>query len=174
MSTRNRLAALVLFFVSPALAADAVAPSLGAPISNDEIAKWDLSVFPSGAGLPPGRGVAKDGAQLFATHCERCHGSAGRGATAEELVGPPAPPSAGHPQKTIGAYWPYATTLFDFIRRSKPPENPGSLSADQVYALSAYLLASNGVIGEADEMTAATLPKVKMPNRDGFVRIDAP
>lgn len=169
-----RSAGLVLFALALAAPVSAEAPSLGKPMTADDIAEWDLSAFPDGRGLPPGQGAAADGAKLFVEYCERCHGAGGRGATAEELVGPPDPPSADNPQKTIGAYWPYATTLFDFIRRAKPPENSGSFTADQVYALTAYLLAANKVIGDGDVISAETLAKVKMPNRDGFVRIDAP
>jgi cytochrome c len=83
------------------------------------------------------------------------------------------PPTAQNPSKAIGSYWPYATTIFDFIRRSMPPDSPGSLSSDQIYALTAYLLAANKIIGEKDEMNARSLPKIKMPNRDGFIAIDA-
>lgn len=150
------------------------APRLGKPMSAAEIAQWDLSVFADGRGLPAGRGTAKDGKALFATQCEHCHGPAGRGATAEELVGEPALPTADNPNKSIGPYWPHATTIFDFLRRSKPPEKPGSFTADQVYALTAYLLSANKVISETDEMNAQSLAKVQMPNRDGFIRIDAP
>ena len=154
--------------------APASAPHLGKPMSAAEISQWDLSVFPDGRGLPAGRGTAKEGQALFATNCEHCHGPAGRGATAEELVGEPTPPTVDNPNKSIGPYWPHATTIFDFIRRSKPPEKPGSLTADQVYALTAYLLSANKVIDETAEMNAQSLAKVQMPNRDGFTRIDAP
>ncbi|MGQ0456683.1 MAG: c-type cytochrome [Hyphomicrobium sp.] len=177
MSMRNAVAVALLGASAFAVSAEPkpLAPALGAPMTAEEAAKWDLSVFPNGEGLPPGKGTAAEGKQLFADKCEHCHGRAGRGATAEELVGDPAtPPSVDNPNKTIGPYWPHATTAFDFIRRSKPPENPGSFTADQVYALVAYLLAANKVIAETDMMTAATLPKVKMPNRNGFLRIDAP
>lgn len=132
-----------------------------------------MHVFPDGTGLPAGAGSVETGAALFAEKCASCHGSKGEGATAEELVGLPSPPSPGHPAKTIGAYWPYATTLFDFIRRSKPPAAPQSLSANDVYALVAFLLHANGVIPALATMDQTTLPAVKMPNRDGFQRIDA-
>jgi S-disulfanyl-L-cysteine oxidoreductase SoxD len=150
------------------------APSLGTPLSADDLKKWDLTVFPDGRGLPSGQGTAARGRELFDSMCARCHGEGGQGATAEELVGPPDTPTADNPQKTIGAYWPSATTVFDFIRRNKPPENAGSLSSDDIYALTAYLLSANKVIGDTETMSADTLPKVKMPNRDGFIRIDAP
>ncbi|HSV70253.1 MAG TPA: cytochrome c [Methylibium sp.] len=154
---------------APALAA----PRLGQPATAAEVARWDLNVFPDGRGLPPGRGLVADGALLFQAYCQICHGPAGRGASAEELAGGSEPLTSATPDKTIGSYWPYATTLFDFIRRAKPMGAPGSLSADEVYAISAYLLQINGVIDGAQAMDAQTLPAVRMPNRDGFVGIDA-
>ena len=174
MFMREAFACVVaLYLGGAALAAEAVkAPKLGTPMTAEEIAKWDLTIFPDGRGLPEGKGTAVEGKAIFEKQCASCHGDAGRGATAEELVGEPKPPSKDNPSKTIGSYWPYATTLFDFTRRSMPPAAPGSLTADQVYAVSAYLLHANGIIGEKDEMTAATLAKIKMPNRDGFLRVD--
>nr|WP_309638616.1 cytochrome c [Methylibium sp.] len=156
-----------------ALAAEPAGPRLGKPVSAEEAARASLNVFPDGRGLPPGRGNAVEGAALFAKHCAVCHGAAGRGASAEELAGGSEPLTSAFPDKTIGLYWPYATTLFDVTRRSMPMFAPGSLSADEVYAVTAYLLSANGVIGERDEMNASTLPKVRMPNRDGFIGIDA-
>lgn len=149
------------------------APRLGQPVSAVDVARWNGDVFPDGRGLPPGRGLAADGEALFRLHCQICHGAAGRGASAEELAGSSEPLTSETPDKTIGSYWPYATTLFDFIRRAKPMGAPGSLTADEVYALSAYLLSINGVIDAAQEMNARTLPAVRMPNRDGFVGVDA-
>lgn len=150
-----------------------MAPKLGQPMSADEVAKWDLTVFPDGRGLPDGRGTAAEGRAIYDAQCKSCHGDNGRGATAEELVGDPSPPTLENPAKAIGPYWPYATTIFDFVRRSMPPHAPGSLSADQVYAVTAYLLAANKIIAETDVIDAKSLPKVAMPNRDGFEWIDA-
>jgi cytochrome c len=148
-------------------------PRLGRPIAAEEAARWDSSVFPDGRGLPPGRGTATEGAPLFAQKCAACHGPGGRGATAEELAGGTEALTSKSPDKTIGLYWPYPTTIFDFTRRAMPMFAPGSLSADEVYALTAYLLFANGLIGERDEMNSSSLPKVRMPNRDGFVGVDA-
>lgn len=139
-----------------------------------EIEAWDITVFPDGRGLPSGKGSPSDGRALFQSQCERCHGVDGRGATADELVGQPTPPTDADPSKTIGSYWPYATTLFDYIRRNKPPENSGILSHDEIYALTAYLLAANGIIGPDVTLDDKALAAVKMPNLDGFVQIDAP
>lgn len=148
-------------------------PHLGTPMSETEVAKWDLTVFPDGRGLPPGHGSAKDGRAVYLQKCASCHGDQGQGATAEDLVSGPKPPTADNPSRAIGSYWPYATTIFDFIRRTMPPAAPGSLSSDEIYALTAYLLAANEIIAEGDEMNALSLPKIKMPNRDGFIPIDA-
>jgi S-disulfanyl-L-cysteine oxidoreductase SoxD len=149
-------------------------PRLGQPVSHADAARGQWNVFPDGRGLPPGQGTALQGEPLFRTRCAVCHGDRGRGGSAEELAGGSEPLTSRYPDKTIGLYWPYATTLFDVIRRSMPMFAPGSLDANAVYALTAYLLAEEGLIGERDEMNAATLPRVHMPNRDGFVTIDAP
>lgn len=149
------------------------APQRGTPLSHAEAARGDLTVFPDGTGLPAGRGNALEGRQIFAQRCAACHGDAGRGATAEEVAGRAEPLTSESPDKTIGQYWPYATTLFDFIRRAMPLTAPGSLSDEEVYALTAYLLHINEIITERDEMNAVTLPRVAMPNRNGFIGIDA-
>jgi S-disulfanyl-L-cysteine oxidoreductase SoxD len=159
--------------VAPVAFAADLAPRLGQPLTAEDASRFDLSVFPDGRGLPPGRGTAVQGAVLYVEKCAVCHGPGGRGATAEELAGGSAPLTAKSPDKTIGLYWPYATTIFDFTRRAMPMFAPGSLSADEVYALTAYLLFANGLIGEADEMNATSLRAVRMPNRKGFVGIDA-
>jgi cytochrome c len=152
---------------------DPRSPHLGTPMSKSEVAKWNRTIFPDGRGLPPGHGTAREGRALYVEKCASCHGDRGQGATAEDLVSGPEPPTAAKPSKAIGSYWPYATTIFDFIRRSMPPANPDTLSSDQTYALTAYLLAANGIIGKSDEMNARSLPKIKMPNRNGFIAIDA-
>ena len=169
----RRVGAGSALLLAAMLAAAQTAPRLGRAITPLEAARDERNVFPDGRGLPPGRGTGIEGAALFAQKCAVCHGEGGRGGAAEELVGGTAPLTAKSPDKTIGAYWPYATTLFDFTRRAMPMNAPGSLQPDEVYALTAYLLAAEKVIGERDEMNAVTLPKVRMPNRDGFVWIDA-
>ena len=166
------LLSLLMLAAAP-VAAEPVAPRLGRVSSVQDAASWDISVFPDGRGLPAGRGNAVDGSVLFAERCAACHGAGGRGATAEELAGGSSPLASASPDKTIGLYWPYATTIFDFTRRAMPLNAPRSLSDDQVYALTAYLLHANGLIRERDEMNAQTLPRVRMPNRDGFIGVDA-
>jgi S-disulfanyl-L-cysteine oxidoreductase SoxD len=173
-ATATWVAGAAMGIAGAAHAAGPAAPRLGTPMSPTEVARWDTTVFPDGRGLPAGGGTAVAGAPLFAQKCAVCHGAGGRGATAEELAGGTNPLTSASPDKTIGLYWPFATTVFDFTRRAMPMFAPGSLTADEVYALTAYLLFQNGVIGERDEMNATTLPKVRMPNRDGFIGIDAP
>ncbi len=145
-------------------------PKLGKPLNAADIAAMDINVFPDGSGLPPGKGTALEGKVIYDAQCAACHGAKGSGGSAGELAGGSAL-NGPHPDQTVGNYWPYATTVFDFVRRSMPLNAPRSLSDDQVYAVTAYLLHLNGLIGETAEMSAKTLPEVRMPNREGFVRI---
>jgi mono/diheme cytochrome c family protein len=143
-------------------------PHLGKPVSPADLAPWDITVFPDGANLPPGSGNAADGAKIYAEKCAACHGDNGKGGIAGQLVGGP-PKATLDGGKTIANFWPAATTLFDFIRRAMPYTAPKSLTDHEVYALTAYLLSANKLIGENDEINAKTLPQVKMPNRDNFI-----
>lgn len=145
-------------------------PKLGKPLNAAEIAAMDINVFPDGSGLPPGKGTALEGRAIYDAQCAACHGPKGTGGTAGELAGGSAL-NGPHPDQTVGNYWPYATTVFDFVRRSMPLNAPRSLNDDQVYAVTAYLMNINGLISETAEMNAKTLPEVPMPNREGFVRI---
>ena len=162
--------ALVVAANATAFAQAAQAPSFGQPISPADLAPWDIEILPSGAGLPPGSGTVAQGAQVFAAKCQACHGEKGGGQPNDRLVGGKGSLTAGQtPVKTVGSYWPYATTLFDYVRRAMPWTNPKSLTDDEVYAVSAYILNLNGIIGENDTMNAQTLAKVTMPNKDGFI-----
>jgi S-disulfanyl-L-cysteine oxidoreductase SoxD len=152
--------------------ARAESPHLGRVVTPDEFAAWDISIEPSGAGLPAGSGSARTGATIFAAKCAGCHGEAGGGKPNDQLVGGQGTIATDKPLKTVGSYWPHATTLFDYIRRAMPLPESKSLKDDEVYALAAYILARNGIIGEDDVMDARTLPQVKMPNREGFVRFE--
>ena len=154
--------ALALAFVGPASAADH--PGLGKPVSETDLAVWDISIGPDGKGLPPGSGTPAQGAAIFAQKCEACHGKGGIGGSNATLINAP-----GKTERTMALYVPNATTLFDFTRRAMPWPQPKSLTNDEVYALTAFILAGNKIIGENDTMNAETLPKVQMPNRDGFV-----
>jgi S-disulfanyl-L-cysteine oxidoreductase SoxD len=149
-------------------AALAEGPGLGKPITQSDLKPWDINILPDGTNLPPGSGNATDGAKIFAEKCSVCHGDNGKGGIAARLVGGP-PKASLDGGKTIANFWPYSTTLFDFIRRAMPFTQPRSLTDQEVYALCAYLLAANKLIGENDEMNATTLPKVQMPNRDNFI-----
>jgi mono/diheme cytochrome c family protein len=143
-------------------------PRLGKPITQADLAEWDINILPDGSNLPPGSGKAADGAKIFAQKCVACHGEGGKGGIAAQVIGGP-PKATLDGGKTIANYWPYATTVFDYIRRAMPFTQPRSLTDQEVYALTAYLLAANKLIGEGDEMNATTLPKVAMPNRGNFV-----
>jgi cytochrome c len=169
MSTRDlAIAACIVALAAGAGAACAETPHLGRPISQADLAGWDINILPDGRNLPSGSGTAAEGAKIYAEKCALCHGENGRGGHAVRLIGGP-PKASLDGGKTIANYWPYATTLFDFIRRSMPFTQPRSLTDHEVYALVAYLLAENKLIGADDEINATTLPKVRMPNRDNFV-----
>jgi S-disulfanyl-L-cysteine oxidoreductase SoxD len=144
-------------------------PNLGREATPAQIAGWDISVGPDGVGLPPGRGTPATGAPVYEQKCQVCHGAKGGGQPNDRLVGGHGTLASTAPVRTIGSYWPYATTVFDYVRRSMPYIQPQSLSDDEVYAVTAYLLNLNGIIGENDEMNAQTLPKVKMPNHSNFI-----
>lgn len=156
-----------LFFSSFSLAQEG--PGLGVPATPEQIAGWDISIDPSGANLPAGSGSVAQGAAVYMTYCLACHGEGGQGGTNDQLVGGHGTLASDSAVRTVGSYWPYATTLFDYIRRAMPFTLPGSLTDDQAYALTAYILQLNGIIDEDDVMNAQTLPAVEMPNRDGFV-----
>jgi S-disulfanyl-L-cysteine oxidoreductase SoxD len=170
-SMRLALRATVALVLGLGVAAAADGPHFGQPITQADLAPWDISIGPDGVGLPPGSGNAAQGAVVYADHgCAACHGDKGSGGPAGPLVGGgPLNATDRDPQKLIGNYWPYATTIFDFVRRAMPWQQPKTLSNDEVYAVTAYILALNKIIGDDDVMNADTLPKVKMPNRDGFI-----
>jgi cytochrome c len=156
-----------MFVAVPALAQ---APQFGQPIASADIALWDISIGPDGAGLPPGRGTPTQGESVYAAKCQACHGEKGAGGPNDALVGGMGSLAPGKvPVKTVGSYWPYATTLFDYVRRAMPFSEPKSLTSDEVYAVSAYILNLNGIVGSNDVLDAQSLPKLRMPNRDGFI-----
>lgn len=141
---------------------------IGSEASEGDIQPLDIDVKPDGEGLPPGRGTVSQGAELFAARCAACHGTTGRNPTVgPQLVTDPGPWRPGTP-KTVGSYWPYATTVYDYIRRAMPLNAPGSLTSDEVYAVVAWLLNQHEIIPADAEMNQDTLPEVQMPNRDNF------
>ena len=150
------------------------APALGRLACNAEVTAWDLSIGPDGAGLPVGSGTARQGARVYLAKCLACHGDKGAGQPADALVGGIGSLGTAKPVRTVGSYWPYATTLFDYVRRAMPINNPTSLSNDEVYAVSAYILFQNGIVSEDLAMTATSLPRVDMPNRNGFINAWTP
>lgn len=137
--------------------------------TDRELQNRDLDIGPTGAGLPPGQGTVSQGAAVFAAKCASCHGATGREGPMDRLVGGQGTLAGSQPIKTIGSYWPYATTLYDYIRRAMPFNAPQSLMNDEVYALVAWLLHQNGIIPPDTMLDAKTLPAVRMPNRNGFV-----
>jgi cytochrome c len=143
-------------------------PRLGVPATPEQVAGWDISIGPDGAGLPPGSGTAAAGKTVYEAKCLACHGVDGAGQPNDRLVGGQGTLRDAAPIRTIGSYWPYATTVFDYIRRAMPYVTPHTLTPDETYALTAYLLALNGIIEQDAVMDATTLPKVVMPNRANF------
>ena len=142
---------------------------LGKTPSEETIRAWDIAVGPEGKELPPGSGTAKEGAKIYAQKCAACHGPTGTEGPARRLVGGRGTLHTPNPVRTVGSFWPFATTVWSYINASMPQLQEGSLSADEVYALTAVLLYWNGIIGESDRLDEKTLPKIQRPNRNGFV-----
>ena len=162
---------LMLTGISPGAGEPAPGPNLGEPADSRAVASLDWSIMPDGAGLPEGSGTAEQGRVIYDRLCLSCHGPGGLGDSGDQLAGAQMQLTDEYPEKTIGTFWPYAPTLFDFIRRSKPMMQPGNLTDSEVYALTAYLLYLNEIIPEDRVMDAASLAEVKMPNRDGFIQV---
>jgi cytochrome c553 len=166
------LTASAFALVFAAGAALAQNSGFGKPLNESDIKQWDITVLPDGTNLPPGSGTAAEGAKIYAVKCSACHGDAGKGGVAPyfpALVGGQPLTNGIDTVKTIANYYAYATTIFDYTRRAMPYNMPRSLTDDEVYSLTAYILALNKLIGDNDVMDAKTLPHVKMPNRDNFI-----
>jgi len=151
------------------LAAQSPKYGVGQPATAEEIRSLGSAIAPDGTALPEGSGTVAAGREVFAAKCARCHGDKGAGDIGPPLVGGRGTLSTPKPLKTVGSFWPYATTLWDYINRAMPFDNPGLLKPPEVYAVAAYILNLNGIIDDGQIMDAKSLPKVKMPNRDGFV-----
>jgi cytochrome c len=162
------LAAGAGLVASAALAATP-SPNLGRTPTAEELAAIDISIPPDGRGLPAGSGTVEQGAAVYAAKCQACHGANGVGGPNDRLTGGIGSLASPRPVKTIASYWPYATTVFDYVRRSMPITAPQSLTNDEVYAVTAYLLSVDGIVPKDVKLDATSLPQVKMPNRDGFV-----
>lgn len=141
---------------------------LGTTASEAQIRGWDIDVRADGKGLPPGRGSVAEGKLVYDKSCAACHGAKGEGKPADRLVGGQGTLKNPAPVKTVGSFWPYASTIFDYVRRAMPYDKPGSLSADEIYAVTAYLLNMNGIVPSDAVLGTDTLAKVQMPNRNGF------
>ena len=141
---------------------------LGRTPKPEDLTAIDIDVTPDGKGLLPGSSTAATGKDVYTRRCETCHGPTGKEGPQDILAGGQGSLATSRPQKTIGSYWPYATTLWDYIRRAMPFDHPGTLTTEEIYGTTAYLLFLNGLVGERDVVDPATLPQVKMPNRDGF------
>ena len=157
--------ALVTFVVCVTIA------SAQRPATPDEIRQRDYTVLPTGVGLPEGSGTAAKGRDVFKSKCAVCHNEKAEGKQGQypALVGGVGSLATPRPVKTVTSYWPYATTLFDYIRRAMPYDQPRTLSNDEVYSVAAFLLSLDGIVKENDELNAKTLPQIRMPNRDGFI-----
>lgn len=142
---------------------------IGRAATDAEIAGWNIDVDRDGRKLPPGSGSVAHGRAVFEAQCASCHGALGEGGVGEILVGGRGTLASGKPIKTVGSFWPYAPTLFDYIRRAMPMNAPQSLSDDDVYAVSAYVLSLNGLVPDDATLDAKSLPAIAMPNRNGFV-----
>lgn len=161
---------LALAFVS-AMLVGAQSPKYGvgrAP-TEQEIRALGITVAPDGAGLPEGSGSPVEGREVFAQRCARCHGEKGGGDVGPVLVGGQGTLATAKPLKTVGSFWSHATSVWNYVNRAMPFDQPGLLRPPEVYAAVAYILFLNGIVGEKEILNAKTLPKIKMPNRDGFV-----
>ncbi len=162
--------AMVLVLAGAAtLAAQSPKYDVGRPATREEIRDLGTAIAPDGGGLPEGSGTVAAGREVFASRCSKCHGPKGEGDVGATLVGGLGTLQTARPLKTVGSFWPYATTVWDYVNRAMPFDQPGLLNPPEVYAVVAYVLNLNGIIRDDEVMDARSLPKVKMPNRDGFV-----
>src|SRR5216683_35703 len=171
MRTRKLcIAAFVVVALASATRAQVQSPyGIGRAATPAEIAGWNIDVDRDGNNLPPGRGSVSHGHDVFDQQCAACHGAKGEGGVGDRLVGGQGTLATPEPVRTVGSYWPYAPTLFDYIRRAMPQNAPQSLSNDDVYAVSAYILNLNGLLPADATLDAKTFTAIKMPNRNMFV-----
>jgi len=170
MWTRSALALAIVLMGVGTLAAQSPRFGVGRPPTPDEVRGLGAAIAPDGGGLPEGSGTVAEGRAVFAARCASCHGpNAEGGGVGAALVGGQGTLATAKPFKTVGSFWPQATTVWDYVNRAMPFDQSGLLKPEEVYAVVAYILHLNGIVGEDAVMNAGTLPSVKMPNRDGFV-----
>lgn len=169
----------MIVLAATSIGAQAQKYKLGHVPPKELLAAWDIDVRPDGAGLPPGKGSVKQGQQVYMSNCAACHGDNGEGkrvegavGTFDRLVGGAGTLDKPNPVMTVGSFWPYATTLFDYVRRAMPFPAPQSLTTDEIYAVTAYVLFMNKIVPDDAVLDAKSLPQVRMPNRDGFITDD--
>jgi cytochrome c len=162
-------AVLVVQAFRPAVSAQSPTFGVGRAPTPDQLKLIDIDVTPDGKGLLPGSGTAAKGKDVYTRRCETCHGPSGKEGPQDVLSGGKGSLPTARPQKTVGSYWPYATTLWDYINRAMPFDHPSTLTPDEVYSATAYVLFLNGLVAEQDVLNETTLPKIQMPNRNGFV-----
>jgi cytochrome c len=160
---------VILLVCAATLLAQSSKYGVGRPVTPEEIRDLGAAIAPDGSGLPEGSGTVAAGREVFAARCSKCHGEKAEGSVGPALVGGRGTLATAKPVKTVGSFWPYSTTVWDYINRAMPFDQPGLLKPPEVYAVVAYILNLNGIIGNDQVMDAKSLPKVKMPNRDGFV-----
>ena len=159
---------LVAGWLAPAGAQEARI-QLGTPISEDQLIGFDLIAAPDGGGMPPGAGTARQGRAVYELNCLRCHAVNGAGVSGNTIIAGGDMRSEESPLRTVGSYWPHASTLFDFIRRAMPADAPKTLTDEEAYQVTAYVLFLNGIVGEDESINSETLTAIAMPNGDGFV-----
>ena len=169
MSMRSAPLIVTLGLIGMATALADDGPGLGEELTAGQLESVDFTIMPDGDGLPGGSGNAITGRDIYNLNCLACHGENGSGGVNDALSGGHGSLTGPRPQKTVGSFWPYATTVFDYVRRAMPFQAPGSLSNEEIYAVTAYLLFVNGIIAEDVAMNAESLPQVKMPNHENFV-----
>jgi cytochrome c len=174
MWTRSVLVIVVVLAGAISLAAQSPKFGVGRPATPEEVRDLGAAVGPDGTGLPDGSGTVAAGREVFAAQCARCHGPNGEGGVGAVLVGGQGTLATPKPLKTVGSFWPYATSVWDYVNRAMPFDKPGLLRPDEVYAVVAFVLNLNGIVAESQVLDAKSLPQVRMPNRDGFVEDPRP
>jgi S-disulfanyl-L-cysteine oxidoreductase SoxD len=161
---------LVIVWMAPGMGDKGEAQyHIGRPATDTEIRAWNIDISPTGEGLPPGEGTVGRGAKVYAAKCAGCHGPTGTEGPQDRLIGGQGTLATDHPIKTVGSYWPYATTLYDYLYRAMPLTAPQSLTPEEIYSVIAWILYHNDIIPEDQLIDAKSLPAIQMPNRDGFV-----